>query len=161
MSIKSITRIVLAIFCLTIALTVCSCTLMQGDIMQEITNIKEFATDISDTVSAVSDPNLTNEEKIAKAEELIHPDSDITLESIMEDIKTNEKLQGLTSANDVQIVEMPNLEDLATIAQYDEELGGFVYNADLTVSVDGTLITVDLTLFSNDKGMGVYNYEIK
>ena len=43
MSIKSITRIVLAIFCLTIALTVCSCTLMQGDIMQEITNIKEFA----------------------------------------------------------------------------------------------------------------------
>ena len=136
--------------------------MQHGDLKKEVNNIKEFVLDdVKNTVAAVNDSSLTTEEKIAKAEELIHPKSTITREGIIEDIKNNEKLQSITSANKVTVVEMPGFDDLATIAEYNEELGGFTYNAELTVNIDGVVITVGITLFSDDNGMGIYDYDIK
>ena len=136
--------------------------MQHGDLKKEVNNIKEFVLDdVKNTVAAVNDSSLTTEEKIAKAEELIHPKSTITREGIIEDIKNNEKLQSITSANKVTVVVMPGFDDLATIAEYNEELGGFTYNAELTVNIDGVVITVGITLFSDDNGMGIYDYDIK
>ena len=162
MSTKSIAKIILIALCFVTVITASSCAILQGDVMKEINNIKDFVlVDVKDTVAAVNDPSLTTEGKIAKAEELIHPKSTITREGIIEDIKNNEKLQSITSANNIKVVEMPGFDDLATIAEYNEELGGFTYNAELTVSIDGVMITVDITLFSDDDGMGIYDYNIK
>ena len=160
MSTKHTSRIALVLLLIFVSLAVCSCTSGINP-MQEVQNITNFASDIVDVTSSMSNPEMTEEQKVEMIESLIHPESGLTLESIQEEIQNNEKLKEITSANNVEIIDMPSIEDLSSMLQYNEELGGCVYAAEVQVSVDGVIVTIDVTLFSDENGMGIYDYEIK
>lgn len=164
MSTKNLTRIVLVLFILATALSVCSCIGGPIDPVQEFNNITNFASNVMDVTSSFSSGKLSEEELVTEVRGLIHPDSpykDATLEEIVEELKANEKLAGISSIESVNIVEMPSVDDLASLLRYSEELGGAVYEADIVVSVNGINLTVAVTLFSDDQGMGIYSYSVK
>ena len=160
MSTKLTSKIALVLICAMISITICSCT---GGVnpVQEVQNITSFATNIYDATTSISSTEITEEEKIAKIESLFRPESGITLETLQEELSTNEKLQEITSVNQVEIIDMPSIEDLSSLLQYNEELGGCVYTAAVQVSIDGVIVTIDITLLSDETGMGIYDYNIK
>jgi len=162
MSTHVIKKTTLAFICILLVISVCSCTGLNMDsIMQEINNIQQFIADIQTAVNAASDESLTNDQKIECVEKLIHPKSEITLESIENDLKTNEKLKEIKTVNTANIVDMPTVDELINMIQYNEELGGNIYHTEIGIDIDGVIITIDLTLLSDSAGMGIYNYEIK
>lgn len=158
----TMSKIAIIILCAIISVSICSCTGPgMGNIMQEVNNITNFAGEVVDLTNSLSDPTITEEQLIAKAEELIHPDSDLTLEGFLNELQENEKMQEIGSAQNVEIVKMPELSDLASMIQYSEELGGNVYNTEVELSVDGVPFIIGITLFSNENGMGIYGYNIQ
>ena len=162
MSTKTMSKIALLILCAIVTISICSCTGPDmNSIMQEVNNIKNFAGEVIDLTSSLSDPTLTEEELITKVEELIHPDSDLTLEGVFNELQENEKIQGLASAQNIDIVKMPSFEDLPSMIQYSEELGGNIYQTEVELSVDGVPFIIGITLFSNENGMGIYGYNIQ
>lgn len=162
MSTTTMSKIAIIILCAIISLSICSCTGPgMGNVMQEVNNITNFAGEVVDLTSSLSDPTITEEQLIAKAEGLIHPDSDLTLEGFLNELKENEKMQEIGSAQNVEVVKMPELSDLASMIQYSEELGGNVYNTEVELSVDGVPFIIGITLFSNENGMGIYGYNIQ
>ena len=164
MSTKYISRIIIAMLCLILTLSVCSCTGGPTNIMQEVNNIKNFATDIVDVASSISNPEVTQEQLIENAKTLIHPESRLSgmeLEDIVAELQENEKLQGITSVSKVEIVNMPSIEDLVSMIQYNEELGGNTYQTELEILIDGVAFTIGLSLLSDENGMGIYDYTLK
>ena len=162
MSTKTMSKIALLILCAIVTISICSCTGPgMGNVMQEVNNITNFAGEVVDLTSSLSDPTLTEEELITKVEGLIHPDSDLTLESVWNELQENEKIQEIGSAQNIELVKMPELSDLASLIQYDEELGGNIYQTEVELSVDGVPFIIGITLFSNENGMGIYGYNIQ
>ena len=161
MSTKHTSKIALVILCVIVSLMFCSCTEAMTTVMQEVNNIKDFATDIVDVSSTITDSTLTDEQRLEKAQSLIHPSSDLKLDEVIEELSKNEKIMNLGPIETVDIVSMPSIEDLASLIQYNEELGGNVYQTEVQVSVNGTVLTVGLTLFSDENGMGIYGYTLE
>lgn len=143
---KTITKILVLSLCLLMCFT--SCTFFKK-VGQEAKRVEEFA---SDFVQLVENPT------IEKAEELVHPNSPLTPETVIEEIKNNEKLADLNVTPDN--VELKSVSDIKFSAE-DEALGGNVYSVDCELVIDGTPIVVSLKLLSSDAGFGLYNFDIK
>ena len=85
----------------------------------------------------------------------------LTVDTLIDKVKNNEKLQGIDFDNVTEdSIQVENI-GVPELSGYSEELGGNIYSLEVTVSVDGTPITLDLTLLSNESGMGFYDFEIK
>lgn len=160
MSTNYTSKIALVLLCVIVSLMVCSCTESMTTVMQEVNNIKDFAADIVDVTTSFTSTEMTEEERIEKIESLIHPESDLNLDNILDELTNNEKIQDLGPIETVELVKMPSIEDIMTLIQYDEELGGNVYHTEVEVAVNGVILTVGLTLFSDENGMGIYGYNI-
>ena len=155
MSTKIISKILIVVLCVTLAVSICSCT----DAMKQVNNIKNFATDVVSVAQSITDESIPVEEKLANAEKLLHPSSGLTLESIQEDLANNEVLQDLDVSGGVNIVEMPDISNLMSIMVPDEN-GNCTCTTEVILEVGGTVIKVDVTLLSDDFGMGIAGYSI-
>ena len=143
---KTITKILVLSLCLVMCFT--SCTLVDKA-TQEVKRVEKFA---GDFVKLVEDPT------IEKAEQLVHPNSPLTPEQVIEEIKNNEKLSSLKpTADNVTVKDISNLK----LAAENKELGGNVYSADCEIVIDGTSVVISLKLLSTDDGFGIYDFEIK
>ena len=100
-----------------------------------------------------------NEEKIAKAEKLLHPDSGLSVETIKEELVNHEALQGLDPNAGVEIVTMPELDDLMELMAMDEN-GNSTCTAEGVLKIGDATLTIDVTLLSDAKGMGISSYSI-
>ena len=64
---------------IALALTICSCTGMA----QEVQRIEAFAGEVAEVIVFTQQENVSPEQIQAKAEELAHPSSSVTVESIV------------------------------------------------------------------------------
>lgn len=131
--------------CLILCLSSCS---FINEVQTEAQKVQSFTEDL---VGVIENPTLE------EAEELVHPSSPLTPEAVLDKIQNNEKLQNLDPSGEIEIGEIKNLE----ISYHDKELGGNVYTAECTVTVDGTPIDLTLKLLSTDEGFGLYDFDIK
>lgn len=154
-----IKKIILTVLCLSLCLCVCSCTFINKAV-QETKRVAEFTVDFSETLEVIVSSGSA-EDIEAQASQLIHPSSDLTVDTLIDKVKNNEKLQGIDFDNVTEdSIQVENI-GVPELSSYSEELGGNVYSLEVTVSVNGTSITLDLTLLSNESGMGFYDFEIK
>lgn len=131
--------------CLILCLSSCS---FINEVQTEAQKVQSFTEDL---VGVIENPTLE------EAEELVHPSSPLTPEAVLDKIQNNEKLQNIDPSGEIEIGEIKNLE----ISYHDKELGGNVYTAECTVTVDGTPIDLTLKLLSTDEGFGLYDFDIK
>ncbi len=144
---KTFVKIFALSLCLLISFTSCS---LFNEVKQEMIRVKDFTVDF---VELVQDPTLE------KAEDLVHPSSNLTPEAVVNKLKNNETLKNLNISKDTK-VNISNISDI-TLLRNDATLGGNVYGVDIVVSVNGTPITISLTVLSTSEGMGVYDFDIK
>ena len=146
------------IFALSLCLILCftSCSLFEKareeaeKIKEEVVRVKEFS---GDFVELVQDPT------IEKAEDLVHPSSNLSAEVVVDKIKNNETIKNLNISEDTKI-EIGEISGL-TLLTNDETLGGNVYGVDMTVVIDGSPVTINLKVLSTEEGMGVYDFDIE
>lgn len=155
-------KIVVALLILTLCITICSCTMID-DAQKEVKKVETFITSAVE-ISSISDPELALE----KAEDLIHPDSGLDVEAIVNQVLESESVKALNAEEygiyNYQIGEFgtPNL------SFGDETLGGNVYELTAVVTIiqiiDGkevaTPLNVDVRLLSTDWGIGLYDFTI-
>jgi hypothetical protein len=127
--------------------------------MKQVNNIKNFAADVVSVAESIANESMSVEEKLENAEKLLHPSSGLTIESIQEDLANNEVLQNLDVSGGVNIVEMPDISKLMEIMVPDEN-GNCTCTTEVVLEVGGTVIKVDVTLISDDLGMGIAGYSI-
>ena len=156
MSTKIISKILIVALCVTLAVSLCSCT---GNAMKQVNNIKNFAADVVSVAQTITDESMSVEEKLENAEKLLHPSSGLTVESIQEELANNEALQDLDISEDVKIVEMPDFSNLMSIMVPDE-YGNCSCTTEVVLNVGGTILKIDITLISDDLGMGITDYSI-
>lgn len=154
---KHITKIVLVFLCIAISLSICSCT----GLSVHGNNIATFAADITNITSNLNNEALSSEEKIQMADKLFHPESNLSVEKIWEEVKDHEKLAGIGTITSVTVNEMPNMEDLMNLMKYDPETNTMSYHAEIHILINGRPIIVGIDLLSDDAGMGIVGYEIK
>lgn len=157
MSTKHITRIVLAILCIVISLSICSCT----GLSLHANNIATFAGDITTFASSLNSTSLTSEEKIKMANELFHPSSDLTIEKIWEEVQKHEKFAEIGTIESVNIGEMPDMDDLMNLMKYDAATNTMSYHAEVQILINGEPFLIGLDLLSDEAGMGISGYSIK
>lgn len=155
MSIKTITKAIVVSLILTLALSVCGCTAIKSTV-EDIPKAKDFITEVI-SIPQISDP----EEAKAKAADLIHPDSDFTVDTILEKAQADEDLAGLDiKALSEQGYSIGGVSD-PKIVFNDPELGGNIYEVKVAVTMGGETFKVTLDILSNAKGMGVYDFDIE
>ena len=154
MSTKIISKILIVALCVTLAVSICSCT---G--MREVNNIKNFTADVISVAGSIADESMSVEQKLENAEKLLHPSSGLTIESIQEELANNEALQDLDISRDVNIVEMPDFSNLMSIMVPDED-GNCSCTTEVVLKVGDTILKIDITLISDDLGMGIAGYSI-
>ena len=145
---KNAIKILTVSLCLILSLSSCFIVDLFNGIKQETERVVSFTTEFA---VLIENPTVEN------AEELLHPSSPITPEQVIAKVEDNEKLQSLNTAGEISVGKIQNLQ-----LQYnDPTLGGTVYTADCEIIVDGTPITVKLTLLSTDDGFGLYDFDIE
>lgn len=154
-------KILLSVVCIILAISFCGCT-ENFNIIQETTNIVNFVTEATELTTLISDPNLTEEEKLALVNEtLFHEDSGLTVESILEDIQSSDKFPEITENFSFDIVSMPDPTEIVSSLKYDEAIGGNTYTTTLEMLINGVTVSVEVVLLSDESGLGIYEYEIK
>lgn len=146
---KALLKITLLSLCVLVTLS--SCAFINSLVNEATSEAEKVADFTNDFVVLMEDPS------VEKAEELIHPDSPLTPENVMEKIESNEKIQNLDFSQEIQIGEISDLR----VSYHDEALGGNVYEADCQVTVGDVVINLTLKLLSTDDGFGIYDFDIK
>ena len=154
-----IKKIILTVLSLALCLCVCSCTFINNTV-QEAQRVADFTVEFTKTLDVIASSGSA-EDIQTQVSEIIHPSSNLTPDKVMDKIQSHEKLQNIDFSNLTE--DSINVENIGVpeFSSYSEELGGNVYSLEITVSVDGISITLDLTLLSNESGMGFYDFEIK
>lgn len=156
-------KIIVFLLVSTLCLAICSCTLVD-DARQEVVKVENFI-EKAVSIGSVDSPEMALE----KAQELFHPDSELTIDSIVEQAMENEVIKNLNiEENPIVDFEMGDLPT-PTLSFADETLGGNVYGLNTTFSitqvVDGqtvvTPIKVNIRLLSTDWGIGLYDFTIE
>ena len=156
-------KVVVLLLVCTLCFAICGCTAVD-DVRQEVAKVENFVAKAV-SIATVESPEMALE----KAEELIHPDSNLTIDSIIEQAMENEVLKNLNVEEypivDFEMGELP----APTLSFDDKTLGGNVYglNVSFTITqiVDGktvvTPINVNIRLLSTDWGIGFYDFTIE
>lgn len=145
---KNAIKILILSLCLALSLSSCFIVDLFNGVKQETERVITFTTEFT---VLIENPTVEN------AEELLHPSSPLTPEHVISKIEGNEKLQSLNTAGEISVGEITNLQ-----LKYDDPtLGGTVYTANCEIIVDGTPITVKLTLLSTEGGFGLYDFDIE
>ena len=158
MSTKLISKILIAVLCVVLSVSICSCT-GGMNVIQQVNNFNNFAADTADVAKSLTDDTISVEEKIAKAEKLLHPDSGLSVETIKEELVNHEALQGLDPNAGIEIVTMPELDDLMDLMAMDEN-GNSTCTAEVVLKIGDATLPIDVTLLSDAKGMGISSYSI-
>lgn len=145
--------IVLALI-FALALSVCSCSIVQS-VTRDAKRINQF----KDKVMALS--NLgASEEAMNKLEELIHPDSGLTAETIIEKAKADPDLEGIDIASMIKEgYSVGNFSDYK-LQFNDSALGGNVYELSVELSTGGMVFIIHLRVLSDDTEIGLYDFDI-
>ena len=128
-----------------------SCSFFTDLIEETLEETKKVAEFTEDFAELVAEPD------IEKAESLVHPNSNINAETVIDRIENNEKLASLDMSQEITVSEIGELD----IAFHDESLGGNVYTLDCVITVGDTPINVTLKILSTDEGFGIYDFDIK
>ena len=91
-----------------------------------------------------------------KMEECIHPDAQISEETIFQTIEYFEQKNNVDPSKGVELKRVSDFERTSN----DSELSGNVYNATCELLVGGVPVNVALTILNNDAGCGLYYFEI-
>lgn len=146
---KKLLKFTVLALCILVSLS--SCTFIKSLLNEAKTEAEHVAEFTEELVVLMEEPS------IEKAEELVHPNSPLTPESVLEKIENNEKIKNLDFSGEVSIGEITNLN----MSYHDKELGGNLYEAECQVTVSGTTIDITLKLLSTDEGFGLYDFDIK
>lgn len=138
-------RIAALALCVLLCLSSCS---FINEMKEESQKITEFAEQI--TV-------LVKNPTVEKAEELVHPESPLTPENVVDMVKNNEKLSSLDLSQEITLGDIGDID----MSYHDETLGGNVYTVECRILVGDTPVDVLVKLLSNDRGFGIYDLDIK
>lgn len=151
---KTLSKILLIVLTLTLALSVCGCSQVKS-VVRDIPRAIELVNDIS-AVTQISDPELAS----AEAEKLIHPKSELDADKVVEQVLADDDIKalGLTSITLDQVV----VGSMSTpeFKFSDPDLGGNVYVVTVAITVAGHPLHVELNLLSDDSGMGLHSFDI-
>ena len=151
---KKYSTLIAGLLILVIALSVCGCGAVQS-IPRDVQRIATLKDELV-AISELKDP----EEISVRLEELIHPDSGFTKETIIEKVKTSPALEGVDIAAEYQKgYKIGNFSDY-DLKFNDPELGGNVYELSIQVTVGDVVFTVHLDILSDDTQLGLYDFEI-
>jgi hypothetical protein len=146
---KTITKILILALCILVSLSSCAFfKSLVNDVAAETERVAHFAEDFA---GLVENPTVEN------AQDLIHPSSPITAETVISKIENNEKLNNLDPTAEIQVGEIKNVN----VSYHDEKLGGNLYTAECDIIVGDVTITVHLELLSTDESFGLYDFDIK
>ena len=155
-------KIIIAALVLVLCFSVCSCTYVQ-EAQKEVKKIEEFATKAVE-ISSISDPEIALE----KAEDLIHPNSKLDVQGIIEQVIASDTVQAL----DVEEFPITSYEigefGAPNLSFNDPTLGGNVYEIQVVVTIvqdvngatASTPLNVDVRLLSTEWGIGLYDFTI-
>ena len=160
MSTKITKKIALLLICVMTVFTVCSCT-SGVNVIQEVTNVTNFAANVADIALSISNTEMTEKQRIEQINSLFHEDSGLTIESIYEELKEDERFKSIFPISSYQIGSIPDPQDIIASFTYDEELGGNTYSTTVEVTINGQPFSVEVKLLSNENGMGIADYDIK
>ena len=155
MSIKTISKATIVALILALALSVCSCAAIKSTV-EDIPKATELITD------AIEITTRTNpDDAKAKMAELIHPDSDFSIDTILEKAQADEDLAGIDLAElSKDGYSIGNVSD-PKIVFNDPELGGNIYEVKVTITMGGESFKVTIDILSNENGMGFYDFDIE
>lgn len=145
MKANTFAKVLILFFILTLTLSSCSFITEMKD---EAQKASDFTNDFA---ALVQDPTLE------RAEELVHPSSPLTAQSVIDRIESNEKLTSLDPSSEIRV---DNIGDIK-MSYHDEELGGNVYTVDCDIIVGTTPISVTIIILSTSEGFGLYDFEIQ
>ena len=154
MLLKKYTKLILMTLIFTLALSICSCS-AATTITRDVTRINDFKNEIM-AITELKD----QEEIVARLEKLIHPDSGLTKETILEKAKNDPDVQGL----DIQALAQQGYS-IGSFSDYDlkfndAELGGNLYSLNIEVTLGGEKFIIHLDMLSDDVGLGLYDFDI-
>ena len=151
---KKHSKIIILALIFALALSVCSCSLVKS-VTRDAKRINQF----KDKVMGLS--NISNpEEAEAKIEELIHPDSDLTKEIIINKAKADPDLEGI----DIEAI-LKEGYSIGNFSDYklqfnDSKLGGNIYQLTIEVITREMTFIIHLRILSDDTGIGLYDFDI-
>lgn len=124
-----------------LAFIVCTTTACSGGISGD-----KAKTSVNDFLSAVADGDYE------KAETFLHPDRPADLQQFFESMEQSKNVD----FSDIRFEKYTGFENLF----YDSSVGGSSYSLDMKVSVSGVHADFEFELVQNDKGYGIYNFDI-
>lgn len=151
---KRIAKIVLLILTLALMLCTCSCAYVKT-ITRDVPRIIKLTSNISNVVQNASSP----EDAIDEASKMLHPESTLSADSVLSHFKENEKIASLgdISASDIKLGTFSSPK----FKNYDEALGGSVYEVNVGLTLKDTDFNLCLKILSDDTAMGIYSFEVQ
>jgi hypothetical protein len=151
---KIIAKVLLLVTILSLALSLCSCGALKA-VTRDLPRVISLTEDIADIVQNTH----SKDEAIEKVSALVHPKSTLTKDSILEQLKANEKLAALEISSMNQVT----LGSFSTpkFNFNDKELGGNVYEVSVVITVAGQPFDCTIKLLSDDTSLGIYSFDIK
>lgn len=140
-SLKSVVVVLCLLLCLS------SCTFI-NDMKRDV----ERATDFVEELTV-----LIKNPTVEKAQELVHPSSPLTPESVVDMIQNNEKLSSLDLSQEITVGDIGDVD----VSYQDEALGGNLYTVECQILVGDTPVNVLVKLLSTDQAFGIYDLDIK
>ena len=149
---KHTSKIIIVALALILTLSVCGCTRVNS-IARDIQRAGEFV------ISLVELSKLGPEGALAEGSGFLHAKSGLNEETIREQIKENEAIKGLNLEGTAESV-IVGAWSTPTYVEYNEELGGNIYEVSAVVTVDGHPLNVSIQILSDESAMGVYSFTI-
>ena len=151
---KAIAKILLLVLALSVALSVCSCANVSS-VARDVTRVIKF----TEEISTITNNSSSVEETVEKAEDLLHPKSPLTADSILEQLKANERLAALEGVS-MENVKLGSFSSPKFLLG-DKTLGGNVYEVTVVLTVGNVNFDLTLKLLSDETDMGIYSFDIK
>lgn len=140
-SLKSVVVVLCLLLCLS------SCTFI-NDMKRDADRASDFMQELA---ALIENPT------IEKAQELVHPSSPLTPESVVDMIQNNEKLSSLDLSQEITVGDIGDIN----MSYKDETLGGNVYTVECQILVGDTPVNVLVKLLSTDQAFGIYDLDIQ
>ena len=124
-------------------------------VARDTVRITKFTAEVME-ITTLNNPN----EIMARVEELIHPASELTKESIIQKLLTDEAFEGMdvekAFANGYTIGKFSDPK----LHLNNTDVGGNVYEITVDVTLDSQVFLVTLYVLSDDAGIGLYNFDV-
>lgn len=150
---KTISKLLLVIITLSLVFSVCGCTRVTS-IARDIPRAVELASNLASLAKIGN-----TDEALKQGEQYLHTKSNLTAEKIRKLIEEDEDIKALNLEGSARQISVGNI-GTPSYKEYNEALGGNIYEMSAVVTIDGHPLNVSIFILSDDGMMGLYSFDI-